>query len=81
MQDYNTIIGVIQLRQNGCPYSVIRSRYRLGNSTVTLILNRYQVFQRSLEELKRMDPREVEELFFPQANLIKCYRSVSVADR
>ena len=69
MQDYNTIIGVIQLRQNGCPYSVIRSRYRLGNSTVTLILNRYQVFQRSLEELKRMDPREVEELFFPQANL------------
>ena len=44
---------------HGGPYSVIRSRYRLGNSTVTLILNRYQVFHNPLEELKRMDPREV----------------------
>ena len=68
MQDYNTIIGVIQLRQNECSYNVIRKRYRLGNSTISLILNRYQFLGRSLKELKQMEPHEVEEMFFPFAN-------------
>ena len=42
MQDYNTIIGVVQMRLNQCSYRVIQSRYRLGSSTVTLILNRFK---------------------------------------
>ena len=41
MQDYNTIIGVLQMRQNKCSYRIIQSRYRLGTSTVTLILKRF----------------------------------------
>ena len=69
MQDYNTIIGVIQLRQNQCSYSVIRNRYHLGVSTVTLILKRFEQCHKSLDDLKQMEPQKVEELFFPPANL------------
>lgn len=69
MQDYNTIIGVLQMRENKCTYDVIRKRYHLGNSTVTLLLNRFKDLDRSLIELKQMDPLEVERLFFPPANL------------
>ena len=31
MQDYNTILGVIQLRQNNCSFSVIEARYHIGS--------------------------------------------------
>ena len=41
MQNYNTIIGVIQMRQNECSIRVIRERYHIGNGTVQLILNRF----------------------------------------
>lgn len=30
MQNYNTIIGVIQMRQNECSFSVIQNRYTLA---------------------------------------------------
>lgn len=30
MQDYNTIVGVIQMRSNECSFSVIRARYHIG---------------------------------------------------
>jgi transposase len=69
MQDYSTIIGVLQLRQNNCAYSVTRNRYRLGNSTVSLIIQRYQASGMALDELKQMDPKAVEELFFPPMNI------------
>ena len=69
MQDYNTIIGVLQMRQNKCSYRIIQSRYRLGTSTVTLILKRFEDSHKSLDELKQMEPMAVEKLFFPPANL------------
>lgn len=36
MQDYNTIVGVIQLRQNQCSFSVIEARYQIGSGTVLI---------------------------------------------
>ena len=42
MQDYSTIIGVIQMRQNNCPFSVIETRYRIGSGTVQRILKRFE---------------------------------------
>ena len=42
MQDYNTIIGVIQMRQNNCSFSVIQARYHIGSSTTQLILQRFK---------------------------------------
>ena len=68
MQDYNTIIGVIQLRQNDCSMSVIQKRYHIGSGTVQLILKRYNTFGCTLEQLKQMEPQEVERLFYPLEN-------------
>lgn len=65
MQDYNTIIGVIQLRQNNCSYSVVESRYRIGSNTAQLIMKRFRNAGLTLDQLKAMGPKEVEELFYP----------------
>ena len=54
MQDYNTIIGVIQMRQNECALKVIQSRYHIGSGTVQLILKRFNASGFSLEQLKTM---------------------------
>lgn len=69
MQNYATIIGFIELRLNAVGYDAIRSRYKLGNSGITLIMNRYTSAGLSLEDLKQMPPKEVEDLFYPKANL------------
>ena len=38
MQDYNTIIGAIQMRLNKCPTRSVMDRFRIGSSTLNLIL-------------------------------------------
>jgi transposase len=42
MQSYSTIIGVIELRLSGIGYRTTKARYGIGNSTVTLIMNRFK---------------------------------------
>ena len=69
MQDYNTIVGVIQMRQNNCSLSVIQDRYHIGSGTVQLILKRFDAFGFTLDEIKAKEPYEVEELFYPPENL------------
>lgn len=36
MYKYSTIIGVIELRQDGIGYRTISSRYEIGSSAITL---------------------------------------------
>ena len=69
MQNYNTIIGVIQMRQNECSISVIQDRYGIGSGTVQLILKRFTASGFTLEQLKQMEPFDVETLFYPPENL------------
>lgn len=69
MQDYNTIIGVIQMRQKNCAFSVIEARYHIGSSTVQRILDRFKASGISDEKLKAMEPSAVEELIYPSQNL------------
>ena len=69
MQDYNTIIGVIQMRENDISYEAVQNRYNIGSSTVTLIMKRYKSLNIDVAELKTMEPTEVERLFYPPANL------------
>ena len=71
MQDYNTIIGVIQMRQNECALKVIQSRYHIGSGTVQLILKRFNASGFSLEQLKTMEPAQVEMMFYPPENFQK----------
>jgi len=65
MQDFNTIIGVIQMRQNECSFSVIQKRYHIGSGTTQRILSRFEASGLTLEELRKMDPHTVEELIYP----------------
>ena len=69
MQDYNTIIGVIKMRQNKCSFSVIEARYRIGSGTAQRILERFDAAGISLDELKAMEPSAVEALIYPPQNL------------
>lgn len=69
MQNYSTIIGVIELRQSGIGYRTTKKRYNIGNSTVTLIMNRFQELGIPLDKLKAMPPKKVEEAFYPPENL------------
>ena len=59
MQKYSTIIGVIELRSQKIGYATTQRRYRIGSSTVTLIMKRFRELGKTLEELKAMDPKEV----------------------
>ena len=65
MQDFYTIIGVIQMRQNDCSFSVIQKRYHIGSGTTQRILSRFEASGLTLEELRQMEPHTVEELFYP----------------
>ena len=56
MQKYSTIIGVIELRSQKIGYATTQRRYRIGSSTVTLIMKRFRELGKTLEELKAMDP-------------------------
>lgn len=68
MQDYNTIIGVIQMRQNECSFSVIQARYHIGSGTAQRILNRFVASGFTLDQLKEMEPSNVEALIYPPEN-------------
>ena len=69
MQDYNTIIGAIQMRLNKCPTRSVMDRFRIGSSTLNLIMSRYKTLELTIDELEAMSPKEVENLFYPQKNL------------
>ena len=69
MQDYNTIIGAIQMRLNKCPTRSVMDRFRIGSSTLNLIMRRYKALELTIDELEAMSPKKVENLFYPQKNL------------
>ncbi len=63
MQSYNTILGVINMRQNKCTFSTIQQRYHIGSNATQLILKRFNESGIALAELRSMAPHEVETLF------------------
>lgn len=69
MQNYSTIIGVIELRLNSISYEAVQKRYGVGSSTVTLIMKRYRELGLSLDDLKAMAAKKVETAFYPPENL------------
>ena len=69
MQKYFTIIGVIKLWPPKISYATIQRRYCIGSSRVALIMKRFRELGKTLEELKTMDPKEIETVFYPLENL------------
>ena len=54
MHDYNTILGVIELRLSKVSYDAVQKRYRIGRSGIALIMNRYNDSGLSLDDLRQM---------------------------
>ena len=69
MQDYKTIMGVIQMRLLDCSYDTVQRRYNIGSGTVTLIMNRFQNSGVSFDQLRCLEPVQVQELIYPPSNL------------
>ena len=69
MHDYNTILGVIELRLSKVSYDAVQKRYRIGRSGITLIMNRYNDSGLSLDDLKQMPASKVVDLIYPKDNL------------
>ena len=81
MQDYNTIIGTIQMRLNKCPTRSVMDRYKIGSGTVALIMSRYESGGFSIEDLRMMPPKEVESFSIRRqicSERIFLYRIVSI---
>ena len=57
MQGYNTIIGAIQMRLNKCPTRSVMDRFRIGSSTLNLIMSRYKALELTIDELEAMSPQ------------------------
>ena len=57
MHDYNTILGVIELRLSKVSYDAVQKRYRIGRSGIALIMNRYKDSGLSLDDLRQMPKR------------------------
>ena len=71
MQNCTTILGVIDMRQRGISFDDCRNRFGIGNSTITLIMNRFKDSGKDLEALKQMSAEEVERLIYPPENIIR----------
>lgn len=69
MQNCTTILGIIDMRQRGISYDDCRNRYRIGCSTISLIMSRFNSCGKDLDTLRQMPADEVEQLFFPPENL------------
>ena len=54
MHDYNTILGVIELRLSKVSYDSVQKRYRIGRSVIALIMNCYKDSGLSLDDLRRL---------------------------
>jgi len=64
MQNYTTIVGIIELRSQKCSYDTVQKRYSIGSGTVTLIMNRYKQLGVSLDDLRQMESSKVEAAFY-----------------
>ena len=69
MHDYNTILGVIELRLSKVSYDTVQKRYRIGRSGIALIMNRYNDSGLSLDDLRQMPASKVVDLIYPKENL------------
>lgn len=66
MKDYNTIVGILEFRECGFSFRTIQKRFQIGMGTIERTIKVFECSGLSLDELKAMDPKDVEELFYPQ---------------
>ena len=64
MQKSTTIIGILEMLEDGFSYNDIRCRYSVGNSVITNIKKKYSILDIPLHELRSKDPTSIERLFY-----------------
>jgi transposase len=69
MQNYSTIIGVLDMREKNFSYRDCRARYNIGQGTVKLIIDRFNELGLPLNDLRQMQPEKVENTFYPPENI------------
>ena len=69
MHNCTTILGIIDMRQRCISYDDCRSRFGVGNSSITLIMSRYKEIGKDLDALRQMNPEDVEAAFYPPENI------------
>lgn len=62
MQKSTTIIGVLEMLGDGFSYNDIRTRYAIGNSTITDIKKKFKTMDVTLKQLRSMTPKMVEQM-------------------
>jgi len=68
MQKSTTIIGVLEMLGDGFSYNDIRTRYAIGNSTITDINKKFKTMDVTLKQLHSMTPKLIEQMFYPNAH-------------
>ena len=68
MQKSTTIIGVLEMLGDGFSYNDIRTRYAIGNSTITDINKKFKAMDVTLKQLHSMTPKIVEQMFYPNTH-------------
>lgn len=71
MKNYSIIVGVIKFRQRKHSIRECQARFKIGSSTVHLILDRFKDSGLSLEDLEKMKPEEVENLIYPPLGALR----------
>lgn len=64
MQNSTTIIGVLEMIEDGFSQQDIRARFAIGNSTITNIKTKFKSLDVSLKELRSVEPKAIERLFY-----------------
>ena len=71
MQKSTTIIGILEMIEDGFTYTDIRNRYSIGNSVITDLKYKLSNLNLSLNEIKSKDPQTIEQLFYGRSHLRK----------
>jgi len=69
MQNYTTVMGVIQMREAGSSIRDCRRRYGIGTSTVQLIMDRFSQSGLSFDDLIQMEPQKLLDTIYPPDNI------------
>ncbi len=60
-----TIIGILEMLEDGYGYRDIQARFSIGNSSITRTKRKFSSMNIPLKELAQMDSKEIHELFYP----------------
>ena len=68
MQKSTTIIGILEMLDDGYAYADIRARYAIGNSTITDIKKKSAAMNLTLDELYTLKPNVIEQMFYQNSH-------------